>query len=303
MISEKNRQELLTGAYGLVSEDVPLKDYTNFHIGGPCEILVEPTSEKELLRAVRFLRAEKIPYYVLGNGSNILVRDGGFRGVVIHLGRQFSDCIIDGTKIRVQAGALLSKVAELSFRAGLTGMEEISGIPGSVGGCTAMNAGAYGGEMKDVISRVRAINPCGEVVTYDNAELDFSYRSSRLLKEGDLVLEVEFSLKEGDPKAIRAAFEDYDTRRRTKQPLEDYSAGSTFKRPVGGYASQLIDEAGLRGFSIGRAQVSEKHCGFLINQDNASAKDVLALIAEVQRIVKEKFGIALEPEVRIIGED
>lgn len=303
MLSKLVKEELLSGAYGLVQENIQLKEYTSFRIGGPCDLFIEPTSTKELVRSLRFLRTEKVPYYIFGNGSNILVKDGGFSGVVIKLGKQFSDCLIDGDRVQVQAGCLLSELAKKSFRAGLTGMEDLSGIPGSVGGGVVMNAGAYKQEMKDVVKSVLALDQNNQIVELSNEELDFSYRNSRLLREDMLVIEIIFQLKKGDPEAIQKRYEEVTFLRTSKQPLDRFSAGSTFKRPANGYASKLIDEAGLRGYTIGRAQVSEKHCGFLINMDEATAKDMLALIHYVQKVVKEKFQIDLEPEVRIIGEE
>lgn len=303
MITQKQIDELSSGAYGFVTENADLKDHTSFQIGGPCELLIEPTSEKEIIRSVRYLRAEGVPFYVLGNGSNMLIRDGGYEGAIIKLGKQFSDSLVIGNRVTAQAGALLSTVAKMSFRGNLTGMEEISGIPGSIGGGVIMNAGAYGGEMKDVVKEVKVLDQEGQVQTLTNEECEFEYRNSRMQKEGMIVLEVSFELKEGDPDQIKEKYDDYTHRRTSKQPLDKKSAGSTFKRPEKGYASKLIDEANLRGYQIGGAQVSEKHCGFLINKDNASSDDMLALITYVQEEVKRQFGVELEPEVRIIGED
>ena len=303
MLKKYQMQELSNGAYGLTKENAPLYSYTTFHIGGPCGLLIEPTGEKELLRTYRYLRSENIPYYIIGRGSNLLIRDGGIPGVVILLNRLYADITLEGKKITAQTGASLHDVAMLSFEAGLTGLEALSGIPGSVGGGVYMNAGAYGGEMKDVVTSIRAVNKEGEVVSFNIDEMAMGHRTSRMMTEGMLVTEVVFELKEGDPDKIRAAYEDYTNRRETKQPLDDYSAGSVFKRPKGGYASALIDQAGLRGLSVGDAQVSEKHCGFMINRGHAKAKDVLALIEKVQKEVKRQFGIDLEPEVRIIGVD
>lgn len=303
MLLEQQYRELCSGAYGLVERDVPLSKYTTFQIGGPVDVFIEPTSEKELIRSIRYLRAEQIPFYLMGNGSNLLVRDGGLRGAVIHLGKHYSDVVVNGTAIRAQAGASLASIAKMSFRASLTGMEALSGIPGSVGGAATMNAGAYNAEMKDVVSGIRVINREGEVTTFHGDEMDFSYRHSRVQSEGLIVSEVYFELRPGEAQEIEAAYRDYTMRRTSKQPLEKASAGSTFKRPVGGYASALIDNAGLRGYSVGAAQVSEKHCGFLVNNGGASASQMLELIDYVSKEVERRFGIRLEPEVRIIGED
>lgn len=302
MLTDFQLEELRRGAYGSTREHIALKDYTTFHIGGPVRMMLEPTSEKELLRSVRYLRSEGIPFYVLGNGSNVLFRDGGFDGVIIRLGKLFSDVCIDGATVTAQAGALLSAVSCATFRAALTGLEPLSGIPGTIGGAVVMNAGAYNREMKDVVTMVRAIDAAGEIIELSNAQLAMGYRTSRVQTEGLIVTEVALTLEPGHAEEILASYEDYTARRVSKQPLDKHSAGSTFKRPVNGYASKLIDDAGLRGFSHRDAQVSEKHCGFLINNGEATCEDMLALIAKVQARVKSMFGVDLEPEVRIVGE-
>lgn len=303
MLTQAQIDELSSGAYGLVTENELLSGHTSLGIGGPCDMLIEPTSEKELIRNVRYLRAQNIPFYILGNGTNVLVLDGGYPGVVIKLGKQFSDCLLDSTVIYAQAGATLAAVSKMSFRAQLTGMEDISGIPGTVGGGVIMNAGAYEGEMKDCVKKVRAIDKEGQIVELSNEQCEFEYRNSRLQREGMIVLEVVFELEKGDQEKIDARFQDVTERRTSKQPLDKKSAGSTFKRPVGGYASKLIDDCGLRGHRFGGAQVSEKHCGFLLNENSATAKDMLGLIDYVQREVKKQYNIDLEPEVRIIGNE
>ena len=302
MLTDFQLEELRRGAYGSTREHIVLKDYTTFHIGGAARMLIEPTSEKELLRSVRYLRAEGIPFYILGNGSNVLFRDGGFDGIIIRLGKLYSDICIDGSCVTAQAGALLSAVAKASFRASLTGMEALSGIPGTIGGAVVMNAGAYNSEMKDVIASVRAIDAEGEIIELSCEALALGYRTSRVQSEGLIVTEVTLQLKSGDAADIEAAYADYTQRRVSKQPLDKYSAGSTFKRPVNGYASKLIDDAGLRGYAFREAQVSDKHCGFLINNGNATCSDMLTLIGQVQERVRAQFGIELEPEVRIVGE-
>lgn len=303
MIGEIERKELMNGAYGICTDGALLSEHTTFRIGGPCDLLIEPTCEKELVRLIRYMHCKKIPYYVLGKGSNILVKDGGLDGVCLLLGHKYSDCWIEGNKVSSAAGTEIKELALLSFKAGLTGLEELSGIPGSVGGGAIMNAGAYGKEMKDVVESVRAISREGEIVDINIENMDMSYRSSRMMKEGLIISRVNFSLKEGEKEEIYNKYEDYSERRSSKQPLDKFSAGSTFKRPVGGYAAALIDQAGLRGFKHGDAQVSDKHCGFLINNGNAKAKEVLELIEIVQEKVREKFDIELEPEVRIIGKE
>lgn len=303
MLTETQRKELDTGAFGIVTYDAPMREHTTFQIGGPADVLIEPTSEKELLRTVRFLRAESIPITLVGNGSNLLVRDGGIRGAVIKLGKHYSDVSVHDTMVRAQAGALLSMVSKMSFRAGLTGMEELSGIPGSIGGGVTMNAGAYGREMVDVVEKVTCIDPAGELVVYDNEEMHFRYRNSRIQDEGLIVSSLTLRLEEGHADVIQKKYDDFTERRTSKQPLEKASAGSTFKRPANGYASKMIDDAGLRGYRYKDAQVSEKHCGFLINDGNATFADMMELIHHVQAEVKQKFDADLEPEVRIIGED
>lgn len=303
MLTDIQIKELQSGAYGTTIRDALLSKYTTFHIGGPADLIVEPKSEEEIIRTVKYLKSERIPFYILGNGSNILVKDGGFRGVIIHLGKNYSDCFVEGNIVRAQSGALLSSVAKLSFKTELSGMEEISGIPGTVGGAVVMNAGAYNGEMKNVVKEVKAINKDNNIVTLKNEECDFAYRTSRIMKENLIVLEVVFELVKGNASEINEKYGDYSMRRKTKQPLEKHSAGSTFKRPEKGYASKLIDEAGLRGYAVNDAKISDKHCGFLINDGNATAEDVLNLISDVQKKVYDEFSIQLEPEVRIIGED
>lgn len=297
-----NFDQLLTGSYGQCFLNEPMKNHTTFKVGGPCDLLIMPETEEQLIEIVRYCDSEAIPFMVIGNGSNLLVTDKGIRGLVIKLGKNFSDIKIDGDRIYAQAGALLSTVAKKSFKESLTGMEEISGIPGSIGGAMVMNAGAYGGEISFVTDKVRCLTRQGQVVEFEKDQMDFGYRQSVVSKRDLIVLDCELQLKKGDFDEIMEKFNDFDTRRTTKQPLDKNSAGSTFKRPVGGYASKLIDDAGLRGFSYKRAQVSEKHCGFLINTSDATYEEVATLISQVQKIVKDKFDIELETEVKIIGE-
>lgn len=230
-----------------------------------------------------------------------MIKDGGVLGVVVKMGPQFADIEVEGNRLIAQAGAALAKVAKVSFRAGLTGMEEISGIPGTVGGGVIMNAGAYGGEMKDVVRSIRAIDQNNQLVTLSIDEMDLGYRRSRMMDEGMIVTEITFELKPGEEEEIWARYREFSERRIQKQPLEKKSAGSTFKRPEGYYAGKLIQDSGLRGFAFRDAQVSEKHCGFVINNGGASTKDVLYVIHHVQETVLEKYGVALEPEIRILG--
>lgn len=280
----------------------PMSRHTTFRIGGPADFYLCPHSTKEVQEIVEICKEENLPYFVLGNGSNLLVSDKGYRGVVIQLWKNFSDITVKDCCIQAKAGALLSKVAAEALEAGLTGMEFASGIPGTIGGAAFMNAGAYGGEMKDIIKSVKVLDTQGEVRVLPKEELKMGYRTSIVKEKGYTVLSVELELSEGNREEIRNTMEDLKERRTSKQPLEMPSAGSTFKRPEGYFAGKLIMDSGLRGFSVGGAQVSEKHCGFVVNKGGATAMDVLTLIREVQRKVKEQFGVDLETEVRFLGE-
>lgn len=303
MIEEKIYQ-LLEAAAGTdhIYREEPMKNHTTFRIGGNAEVFAAPDSADGIERVLQICREENIPCTVIGNGSNLLVGDRGVRGVVLQIYRNYADIRIEGTDLYVQAGALLGQTAAAAAREGLTGLEFASGIPGTIGGAAAMNAGAYGGEMKDVLVWVKAIDRDGYVRQYAAAELELGYRTSRIQKEALVVLEVKLTLQQGDPVKIRERMEELKEQRVAKQPLEYPSAGSTFKRPEGYFAGKLIMDAGLRGFSVGDAQVSEKHCGFVINRGNATAADVMALVSQVQTIVEEKFGVQLELEVRKVGE-
>lgn len=303
MIEEKIYQ-LLEAAAGTdhIYREEPMKNHTTFRIGGNAEVFAAPDSADGVERVLQICREENIPCTVIGNGSNLLVGDRGVRGVVLQIYRNYASIRIEGTDLYVQAGALLGQTAAAAAREGLTGLEFASGIPGTIGGAAAMNAGAYGGEMKDVLVWVKAIDRDGYVRQYAAAELELGYRTSRIQKEALVVLEVKLTLQQGDPVKIRERMEELKEQRVAKQPLEYPSAGSTFKRPEGYFAGKLIMDAGLRGFSVGDAQVSEKHCGFVINRGNATAADVMALVSQVQTIVEEKFGVQLELEVRKVGE-
>ena len=302
MIEEKIYQ-LLEAAAGTdhIYREEPMKNHTTFRIGGNAEVFAAPDSADGIERVLQICREENIPCTVIGNGSNLLVGDRGVCGVVLQIYRNYASIRIEGTDLYVQAGALLGQTAAAAAREGLTGLEFASGIPGTIGGAAAMNAGAYGGEMKDVLVWVKAIDRDGHVRQYAAAELELGYRTSRIQKEALVVLEVKLTLQQGDPVKIRERMEELKEQRVAKQPLEYPSAGSTFKRPEGYFAGKLIMDAGLRGFSVGDAQVSEKHCGFVINRGNATAADVMALVSQVQTIVEEKFGVRLELEVRRIG--
>lgn len=280
----------------------PMSKHTTFRIGGPVDFYLCPHSTKEVQQTVQICKEENLPYFILGNGSNLLVSDKGYRGVIIQLWKNFSDISVKDCCITAKAGALLSKVAAEALEEGLTGMEFASGIPGTIGGAVFMNAGAYGGEMKDIIKEVKVLDDQGEIRVLSNEEMKLGYRTSIVKEKGYTVLSAVLQLKKGDVSVIRETMEDLKNRRTSKQPLDMPSAGSTFKRPEGYFAGKLIMDSGLRGFSMGGAQVSEKHCGFVVNKGGATAEDVTALIREVQRRVKEKFGVELETEVRFLGE-
>ena len=285
-----------------VKWEEPMKNHTTFRIGGPADYYLCPHSTAELQKVIEICKEENLPFFVQGNGSNLLVSDRGYRGVVIQLGKNFSDMEVKDERILVKAGALLSKTAKEALDAGLAGMEAVSGIPGTIGGAVMMNAGAYGGEMKDIVESVTVLNQEGELLTLSVEEMKMGYRTSIVKEKGYIVVSAVLKLRRGQRQAIREQMEDYKERRVTKQPLDMPSAGSMFKRPEGYFAGKLIMDAGLRGFSVGGAQVSEKHCGFVVNKGDATAQDVLDLIHEVQRRVKEQFGVELEPEVRFLGE-
>lgn len=282
--------------------DEPMKMHTTFRIGGPADIYVEP-SISQMVPLIEYLKANSVPFVVIGNGSNLLVSDDGIEGVVISLGKAAAEIIVDEEKaeITVEAGAMLSSVASRAADAGLTGLEFASGIPGSIGGAVYMNAGAYGGEMKDVITSVQILNGEGIVEEIPVDKLDLSYRHSVLMEKPGFVLGAKLKLAKGDKAEIKATIDDIRQKRIEKQPLNYPSAGSTFKRPEGYFAGKLIDDTGLRGYTVGGAQVSEKHCGFVINKSDATASDVLELMKSVDEKVYEKYGVHLTPEVRIIG--
>ena len=275
--------------------------HTTFKIGGPADYFLMPDKDTDVGRIVKICKESAIPYFILGNGSNLLVGDGGYRGAVIQIYKNMSAVTVEGTEITVQAGALLSSVAAAAKNAALTGFEFAGGIPGTMGGAVVMNAGAYGGEMKDVLTEVTVMDEEGEIVTLPADKLKLGYRTSIIKTAGYIVLEAKLQLKEGNPEVIRETMKDLTIRRTTRQPLEYPSAGSTFKRPEGYFAGKLIMDEGLRGYTVGGAQVSEKHCGFVINKGGATAADVRQLMQDVHDRVKEQFDVELEPEVKMIG--
>lgn len=279
-----------------------MSQHTTFKIGGPADYFLMPDKGEDVGRVIKICKEKEIPYFILGNGSNLLVGDGGYRGAVIQIYRNMSSVTVEGNEIRAQAGALLSAVAAAAKNASLTGFEFAGGIPGTIGGAVVMNAGAYGGEMKDVLTEVTVMNAEGDIFTLPTEELELGYRTSIIKTVGYIVLEAKIRLKEGDPEVIRETMKDLTIRRTTKQPLEYPSAGSTFKRPEGYFAGKLIMDSGLRGYQIGGARVSDKHCGFVINAGDATAQDVVALMDHVTEVVREKYGVTLEPEVKFLGD-
>ncbi len=280
-----------------------MKKHISFRVGGPADILDKPNTQQELRELVKLIKKENIPYLIIGNGSNLLVKDGGIRGVVIELSDNFNNFEIHGNLINVQSGALLSIVGKAALREELKGFEFASGIPGTLGGALAMNAGAYGGEMKHIVKSVRLMDMDGNIHELTNEGMEFDYRKSILSRENYIVLSAVIELEKGNYDEIKEKMADFTQRRVTKQPLSLPSAGSTFKRPPGHFAGKLIEDSGLRGLTLRGAQVSEKHCGFVVNLGNATAKDLLDLMYVVKSTVNAKYGVMLEEEVKILGED
>lgn len=280
----------------------PLSLYTNTKTGGPADIVAFPTTGKQAQALVLFAKENDLPLTVIGNASNLIVQDGGIRGLVMIL-TELNEIWCEGSKVHATAGASLIETTEVAYQYGLTGLEFAAGIPGSIGGAVFMNAGAYGGEIKDVLANVTVVTPRGELKTYTNEELNFGYRMSRLQAEDDIVLEAVFELATGDKQQIRQRMDELNFLRASKQPLEYPSCGSVFKRPVGHFTGKLIHDAGLQGFTIGGAQVSKKHAGFIVNIGGATATDYLAVIKHIQAVILKEFDVRLETEVRIIGEE
>lgn len=284
-----------------ISLKEPMKKHTTFRIGGEAELFLRMENPRQLKEVQNYLQKLEITYYVLGNGSNLLVSDEGYPGVILEIADKMNTIRVEGNSIIAQAGALMSKIAHVAYEHGLTGFEFAAGIPGTIGGGVVMNAGAYGGELKNVVTAVEVLNSNGEILSLDNQTMEFGYRTSILKKHPFIVTEVCIALQEGCKEEIKATMDDLAAKRREKQPLEFPSAGSTFKRPEGYFAGKLIMDAGLRGYQVGGAQVSEKHCGFVINKGGATAADVKQLIADVQKEVKKQFEVELEPEVIFLG--
>lgn len=306
-MSEKNTCNIYDKVVDIIGEenvhtDEPMSRHTTFRIGGNADYFVKPGNADEVAAVIAVCREYNIPYFILGNGSNLLVSDDGYRGMIINIMDNMDSVTVDGRIITAQAGAMLVRVSVMARDNALTGLEFASGIPGTIGGAVYMNAGAYGGEMKNVVKTVRAIDEYGRIYELDSEKMDFSYRHSIVEERKLIVLEVTLELEHGSREAINDRMKELAEARRSKQPLEYPSAGSTFKRPEGYFAGKLIMDAGLRGYSVGGAQVAEKHCGFVINKGGATASDVVELIRDVQHDVDDKFGVTLEPEVKMLGE-
>jgi len=283
--------------------DEPMRNHTSFRIGGPADALLMPRDPEELARVIRYCREFAVPYYVIGQGTNLLVRDGGVRGAVIKLASPLDNITFQGMRAEAGAGATLRELCRQAMERGLSGLEFACGIPGSVGGAVCMNAGAYDGEMKDVVVSARVLDENGSIEVWDAERLGFGYRSSALQGRQAVILSAAFLLKPDNPEAIRERMEDYDRRRRARQPLDLPSAGSVFRRPPGRFVGPMIEELGLKGYRVNDAQVSEMHAGFIVNRGQARAADVLRLVEIIREKVMEKFQVWLELEIKVIGEE
>ncbi|MFY9473028.1 MAG: UDP-N-acetylmuramate dehydrogenase [Tepidanaerobacteraceae bacterium] len=280
----------------------PMREHTSFRIGGPADVMVLPRNSEQVKNIVKLCKKHEIPFFVMGNGTNLLVRDEGIRGVVIKLAQNFNDALVHNNIMKCKAGMPLSMAAKIALDNSLSGLEFAHGIPGTIGGAAVMNAGAYDGEMADVVRKVKVLDLDGNVFELAKYQLEYGYRSCNLQKGDKILLEVELELKPGNYDDIKRKMEDFSQRRKDKQPLNLPSAGSAFKRPPGNYAGALIEQAGLKGYRIGGAMVSDKHAGFIVNAGNASFEDVMNLILHVQKQVKEKFDVELESEIKIFGD-
>jgi UDP-N-acetylmuramate dehydrogenase len=293
--------ELTSCFRGTVLKDEPLKNHTYFKIGGPAGIFAVPEDTEDLKTVLKLIKKYETDYYIIGNGTNLLFSDEGYKGIIVKIGDKFNKVTKDGNKVTAGAGVLMSSLAKYLAKEGLAGFEFASGIPGYLGGAVPMNAGAYGGEMKDVITKVKCMDNEGNVYEFSNDEMEFSYRHTKISDSEYIVLEAELLLSTGREEDIMAVIKELNERRTSKQPLNLPSAGSTFKRPFSGYASKLIEDAGLKGLRYKGAMVSDKHSGFIVSFDNACCEDVLELMRIVISSVYDKFGIKLEPEIKIIG--
>ncbi|WP_158438221.1 UDP-N-acetylmuramate dehydrogenase [Natranaerobius thermophilus] len=276
-----------------------LAPYTTFKIGGPAELFVTPSNIEEVQAVLNLVNQEELPYFVLGNASNVLIDDNGLSGIVIYLGETFKDIQVEGTEITAQSGVSLNKLSRMALKHGLTGLEFAEGIPGTLGGGLYMNAGAFGGQLSNVVKQVTAIVD-HQIQNYTRESMDFGYRSSTFQNQNAIILQATLALQKGDFDQIKSYMEDLKSRRTEKQPLNYPSAGSVFKRPEGYYAGKLIEDSGLKGVEIGGAKVSEKHCGFIINTGTATSRDVKELVSYIQKTVKEKFGVTLERELKYL---
>lgn len=294
--------EVTTQIGEIIKTDEPMRLHTTFQVGGAADYFATPKSEHEVQSLLNIAKKYDIPMFLVGNGSNLLVSDDGYRGMIVQIGKAYSDVTVDGNVITAQAGASLAKIARAAYDNGLGGFEFAAGIPGTLGGAVSMNAGAYGGEIKDVIVSAKVLTTEGEIVEILADELELAYRSSVITKKGYIVLGATFSFENKAKEEIKARMDELAFARKSKQPLEFPSAGSTFKRPEGYFAGKLIMDAGLRGFQVGGARVSDKHCGFVINAGDATAEDIYSLILQVQQKVKDEFGVTLQPEVKMVGQ-
>jgi UDP-N-acetylmuramate dehydrogenase len=287
---------------GTIYRNEPMSRHTTFRVGGLADYFVEPENADQIVQLIAVAKEYQIPYIVLGNGSNVLVSDRGYPGMIIHISARMNRIAVSGNRMIVGAGARMITIGKTAYEEGLAGFAPLTGIPGTLGGAVVMNAGAYGGEIKDVLVSATVIDQEGNCLVLSKEELKLGYRTSVVAEKGYIVVEAELEFQLGDKEAIKAQMDECSLARKTKQPLEYPSAGSTFKRPEGYFAGKLIDDAGLRGYQVGGAQVSEKHCGFVINRDQATASDIYQLMQDVSKKVKEQFGITLEPEVKLIGD-
>jgi len=303
MIDQKTVSRLKSEISGQVRFDEPMSAHTSFHIGGPADALVIPADTEDIRKILRIAQEEQCPLAVVGNGSNLLVRDKGIRGIVLKLGNALKRWEQKGGTFIFESGVSLAQCCHIIAEAGYSGMEFATGIPGSLGGAVFMNAGAYDGEMKNCVVSVQVMTRSGEIKTLGRDDLQFSYRHSSLQGSDDIVLEVTLQVQEGDKAAIQAKMDDFSQRRISKQPLDVPSAGSTFKRPEGRFVGQMVEQSGLKGFRIGGAEVSVKHAGFIVNADHATAADVLQLIEFIQRKILEDYNVTLVPEVLVLGEE
>lgn len=287
----------------MIVKDALMKDYTSFKVGGEAKLLVFPRSIGELVFAVSVCKSFDTPYYIIGNGTNLIVKDKGYDGVIIQLAEQFNEISANDNCITAQAGALMSNIASKALEHSLSGLEFASGIPGTIGGAVVMNAGAYGGEMSQITEKVTALDHLENIVTFSKDDLNFSYRNSIFQEKQYTVLEIEMALEKKDYADIKNKMNELKERRTSKQPLNYPSAGSVFKRPEGHYAGKLIEDAGLKGLSVGDARVSPRHAGFIVNEGKAKSEDIINLIAVIQNTVYEKYNVKLEPEIKILGDD